>query len=139
MTNQTVKETFRAFKFLIISISAGLIELGSFTLMNEIFHWNYWVSYLIALVLSVVWNFTVNRKITFKAAGNIKQAMFLVFLFYVVFTPSSAYLGDLAENNGVNEYIVLAVTMILNFVLEYLFTRYIVYRKNVDTAVKNKK
>lgn len=136
------KELVRALKFLLISISAGIIQIASFTLFNEVFHWNYWVGYLLSLTLSILWNFTINRKYTFKSASNVKIAMLLVLAFYVVFTPVSTLLGQLAENGGVNEYIVLAVTMILNFVLEFLYTRYLVYRHSCDTAVtkdKNKK
>lgn len=133
------KEFFRALKFLIISISAGLIQIGSFTLMNEVFGWNYWVGYLVSLLLSIIWNFTINRKYTFKAANNVKIEMLLVLAFYAVFTPLSTWLGALAEDAGVNEYIVLAVTMVLNFVLEFLYTRYIVYRNSCDTAVNKKK
>lgn len=131
-----MKEFFRALKFLIISISAGLIQIGTFALFNEVFLWNYWVSYLLSLILSIIWNFTINRKFTFKSANNIKIAMLLVLAFYAVFTPLSTWLGELAENRGVNEYIVLAVTMISNFVLEFLYTRFLVYRNSCDTAVK---
>ena len=137
--NSKTKEFFRALKFLLISISAGVIQIGTFTLFNEVFGWNYWVGYLLSLLLSIVWNFTINRKYTFKSANNIKVAMLLVLAFYVVFTPLSTWLGELAENAGVNEYIVLAVTMILNFVLEFLYTRYVVYRNSCDTAVKKEK
>jgi len=132
------KEFFRALKFLIISISAGIIQIGTFALFNEVFQWNYWLSYLLSLLLSIVWNFTINRKITFKSANNIKLAMLLVLAFYAVFTPLSTWLGELAENSGVNEYIVLAVTMISNFVLEFLYTRYFVYRNSCDTAQSKK-
>ena len=132
---KSAKEFFRALKFLIVSISAGIIQIGTFALFNEVFHWNYWVSYLLSLLLSIIWNFTINRKVTFKSANNIKIAMLLVLAFYVVFTPLSTWLGNLAENAGINEYIVLAVTMILNFVLEFLYTRYFVYRNSCDTAL----
>ena len=133
------KEIFRALKFLIISISAGLVQLGSFTLLNELFRFNYWVSYIIALFLSVLWNFTINRKYTFQSANNIRIAMLLVLAFYAVFTPLSTWLGDLFERQGVNEYLVLAVTMVANFILEFLYTRWIVYRNSCDTAPLRKK
>lgn len=133
-----LKEFFRALKFLIISISAGIIQIGSFALFNEVFVWNYWVSYLLSLLLSIIWNFTINRKVTFKSANNVKIAMLLVLAFYAVFTPLSTWLGELCENSGVNEYIVLAVTMIANFVLEFLYTRFVVYRNSCDTAVSKK-
>ena len=134
-----LKELFRAIKFLLISISAGIIQIGSFTLFNEVFKWNYWVGYLISLLLSIIWNFTINRRYTFKSANNVKIAMLLVLLFYAVFTPVSTILGNLAESGGVNEYIVLAVTMILNFVLEFIYTRYVVYRNSCDTLIKKSK
>ena len=132
------KEWIRALKFLIISISAGIIQIASFALFNEVFGWNYWVGYLLSLLLSIVWNFTINRKITFKSANNVKLAMLLVLAFYAVFTPVSTWLGELAENSGVNEYLVLAVTMISNFVLEFLYTRFFVYRNSCDTAFSKK-
>ena len=131
-----LKEFFRALKFTLISISAGIIQIGLFALLNEVFEWNYWVSYLSSLLASILWNFTINRKVTFKSAKNVTVAMLLVLAFYAVFTPVSTILGELAENNGVNEYIVLAVTMISNFVLEFLFTRFVVYRNSCDTAQK---
>ena len=136
MKKTTVKELIRALKFLVISISAGLIQIGSFTLFNEAFKWNYWVGYLTSLLLSVLWNFTVNRKVTFKSSGNVKLSMLLVLAFYAVFTPVSTVLGSMAEDGGVNEYVVLAVTMVANFALEFLYTRYVVYRNSCDTAVK---
>ncbi len=130
------KELIRAIKFAIISASAGIIQIGSFTLMNELLHLNYWFSYLVSLLLSVLWNFTVNRKFTFNASNNIVKAYLLVLAFYAVFTPISTVLGNLAQSNGINEYIVLGVTMVCNMVLEFLYTRFIVYRNACDTAGK---
>jgi len=130
------KELIRTIKFTLFSISAGIIQILLFTLMNELLTLDYWVSYITSLVASILWNFTINRKVTFKSASNVKIAMLLVFLFYIVFTPVSTVLGDLAEGAGANEYLVLALTMISNFVLEYLYTRYVVYRNSCDTAVK---
>ena len=132
------KELIRAVKFTLISISAGIVQALSFTLLNELLHANYWFAYLVSLVLSVLWNFTINRKFTFKSANNIKLSMLLVALFYAVFTPVSTYLGHLAETAGVNDYIVLAVSMISNLILEYLYTRFVVYRNSCDTANKDK-
>lgn len=136
MEKNKTKEIFRALKFLLISISAGLIELGSFTLFNELFHLDYWICYLFSVVLSVLWNFTVNRKLTFRSANNIRIAMLLVFAFYIVFIPCSTLLGNYATGLGVNEYIVKIATMLLNFTLEFLYCRLVVYRNSCDTAVK---
>ena len=133
-----VKEFWRAVKFTLFSISAGLIEIGSFTLMNELLHWNYWVCYLTALVLSVLWNFTLNRKFTFKSAANVPVAMLKVAAYYAVFTPLSTLLGNyLVETAGWNEYLVTALNMILNFVTEFLYQRFVVFGKTVDTAEKH--
>ena len=131
------KELLRAIKFTFISISAGIVQIASFTLFNEAFKWDYWYAYLPSLLLSILWNFTINRKFTFKSANNVKIAMLLVLGFYAVFTPVSTILGNLAENVNVNEYIILGVTMLANFVLEFLFTRYVVYKNSCDTAVQN--
>ena len=132
-----MKEFWRAVKFTLFSISAGLIEMGSFALMNEFFHWNYWVCYLTALVLSVLWNFTLNRKFTFKSAANVPVAMLKVAAYYVVFTPLSTLLGNwLVEKCGWNEYLVTALNMILNFATEFLYQRFFVFGKSVDTAGK---
>lgn len=132
------KELIRAVKFLLFSISAGVIQAVSFTLMNEIFQWNYWVCYLTALTLSVLWNFTLNRKFTFYSANNIPIAMLKVAAFYLVFTPLSTWGGQVLNDLGWNEYIVLALSMILNFVAEFLYDRYVVFGASLDTAKKKK-
>ena len=83
------KELIRSIKFLLFSISAGLIQMSSFALFKELLGWTNWLSYLLALVLSVLWNFTLNRKFTFKSANNVPIAMFKVACYYAVFTPLS--------------------------------------------------
>ena len=128
------KELMRAVKFTLFSISAGIIQLLSFTLMNEVFHWNYWVCYLTALILSVLWNFTLNRRFTFRSASNVPRAMALVLLFYCVFTPVTTLLGNyLAETLLWNEYLVTGINMLLNITTEYLYDRFVVFRKSLDT------
>ena len=137
METNKKKEWIRMVKFTLFSISAGLIEIVSFSLLNELLHLPYWMSYLIALVLSVLWNFTLNRKFTFKSAANVPVAMLKVACYYAVFTPLSTLLEhQLAGNLGWNEYLVTAINMILNFVTEFLFQRFVVYRNSVDTAEK---
>lgn len=134
MTNNK-KEIWQVVKFTLFSISAGVIQLGSFSLL-EIFIKTYWIAYLISLLLSILWNFTMNRKFTFKSATNVPIAMAKVLGFYLVFTPLSTWLGNLAEANGVNDFLILAITMISNFVLEYLFCKFVVYRGNENTLEK---
>ena len=92
--NRNKEEWIRAVKFTLFSISAGIIQVASFTLLNEVLRWNYWVCYLISLVLSVLWNFTMNRKVTFRSANNVPIAMLKVACFYLVFTPLSTWAGD---------------------------------------------
>lgn len=132
-----MKEFFRFLKFALISASAGLIELGSFTLFNELLHWPYWLSYMVALVLSVLWNFTLNRKYTFQSAADVPSAMFKVALFYAVFVPASTWIEHYMTGLGVNEYIVTIGNMVLNFVLEFLYQRFYVFRDSIDTNTKN--
>ena len=129
MENNKKKEFWRVVKFTLFSASAGLIEIGSFTLLNELTDWSYWPCYLIALVLSVLWNF--------QSAANVPVAMLKVALYYAVFTPLSTLLGNyLAETLGWNEYLVTALNMLLNFVTEFLYQRFFVFGKSIDTAKK---
>lgn len=123
-------------KFTLFSISAGAIQIGTFTLLFELAHLQEWIAYLIALVLSVIWNFTLNRKFTFKSAANIPLAMFKVACYYAVFTPLSTWWVDGLANIGWNEYVIVVGTMLVNFVTEFLFTRFVVYHNNINTAIK---
>lgn len=135
----------QAIKFTLFSISAGIIQAVTFALLEELpqvlfeVQLNYWLCYLPALILSVVWNFTFNRKFTFQSAVNVPIAMLKVLGYYAVFTPVSTILGELATQRfGVVEgsfgnYVILAVTMLTNFVTEFLFDKYVVF-----TDVKNK-
>ena len=133
-------ELLRSMKFLFFSISAGLIEIVSFALLNETLGWPYWPCYLIALILSVLWNFTLNRRYTFRSANTVPIAMAKVFLFYLIFTPASTFLGNwLAETVGWNEYLVTGLNMAMNFVLEFLYDRFFVFRDSIDTNTLAKK
>lgn len=129
-----MKETLRFLKFTFFSVSAGLIEILTFTLLNEFIHAPYWISYLTGLVLSVLWNFTLNRKYTFRSAGNVPAAMVKVALYYAVFTPLSTGLEHwLTMSAGVNEYIATGINMMLNFTTEFLYQRYYVFANTIDT------
>lgn len=134
------KELTRAIKFTLFSISAGVIELVSFELLNRLTSLNYWACYLPALILSVLWNFTLNRNITFKSASNIPIAMLKVAAFYIVFTPTSTIFGNyLAESLHWNATIVTIINMALNFILEFLYDRFYVFGKSIDTRTKKGK
>jgi len=136
LMKESKKELIRAIKFTLFSVSAGIIQAGTFALFNEVFRWNYWVCYLTSLVLSVLWNFTLNRKVTFHSAGNVPVAMLKVAAFYLVFTPLSTWGGDALTAMGWNEYLVLALSMITNFVTEFLYDRFFVFGSTIDTAGK---
>lgn len=145
MSDSRKQEFMRTLKFFIFSVSAGVIQILSFTAMNELLGdwWGYWPSYLISLILSVLWNFTFNRRFTFKSASNVPVAMLKVFAFYAVFTPLSTLLGDyLVKTAGWNEYLVTALNMVINLILEFLYQRFFVFNKTIDTndlAKKNVK
>lgn len=133
ITLSTKQNTVQFLKFTLFSISAGIIQTVSFTLLNELTPFAYWPSYLIALILSVLYNFTVNRRFTFKSVANIPIAMLKVTGYYCVFTPLSTWWGDYLTKIGWNDYLVLAGTMIINFITEFLFCRFVVYRNSIDT------
>ncbi|MEA5049990.1 MAG: GtrA family protein [Oscillospiraceae bacterium] len=123
----------QALKFLVFSASAGVIQIASFALLNELAKLPYWPCYLVALTLSVLYNFTVNRRFTFKSAANVPRAMFQIFVYYLIFTPLSTWWGDALTARGWNEYIVLFGTMVINFITEFCVCRFIVYRKSMYT------
>ena len=128
------EELKRTIKFVLFSISAGVIELGTFTILYEVLHWDYWVSYLIALVLSVVWNFTLNREFTFRSASNVPITMLKVAAYYAVFTPLTTLLGHYLEGTcGWDGMLVTILNMALNFVTEYLYQRFFVFGDSLDT------
>ena len=129
-----MKEYLRVILFVLFSASAAVIEMGSFALLNEFTGWSYWPCYLIALICSIVWNFTLNRKFTFRSAANIPVAMLKTFGFYLVFTPATTILGSyLADTLLWNEYLVTGINMALNLVTEYLFQRYVVFKDSLDS------
>lgn len=131
------KELIRKIKFTLFSISAGVIEIVLFTLLDRFTGWTYWPKYLIALIASVIWNFTLNREYTFKSANNVPIAMIKVAIFYAIFTPVSTIVGNyLAENLGWNDILVTLLNMLFNFVLEYLYDKYVVFRGSIDTKTK---
>lgn len=128
------KEMLRGLKFGMFSISAGIVEITTFSIFNELTNWRYWPCYVLALFLSVLWNFTLNRRYTFQSANNVPVAMLKIVGFYCVFTPASTILGNyLADTLQWNEYLVTLLIMLSNFVLEFLFDRFFVFRKSIDT------
>ncbi len=144
------ENALQAVKFACFSASAGIIQVVTFTLLNELlpttdstnaiaqwfFNSEYGGSYLVALTLSVLWNFTFNRKFTFKSAANIPVAMLKIFGFYCVFTPLSTILGEMVAQRFTAdfvEYIILAVTMATNMISEFLYCRFFVYRNSMNT------
>lgn len=133
------KELIRTAKFVLFSISAGIIQIAVFTILEEILHVTHWISYLVSLVTSVLWNFTLNRKFTFHSANNVPIAMLKVAAFYLVFTPVSTWWTAVLTGAkfGWNEYLVLVLTMLINFVSEYLYDRFFVFGKSIDTAKAN--
>ena len=142
---QTIVQTV---KFVIFSTGAGVIQTVSFTLLNEVLKLDYWKAYLPALVLSVLFNFTVNRQFTFKSAANVPVAMLKVAGYYCVFTPLSTWGGNALKAwldltfpaiASWSEYIVLALTMLLNLSTEFLFCRFVVYRNSINTNKAGKR
>ncbi len=123
---------WQAIKFTLFSISAGVIQIGSFAIL-EVFIEGYWIPYLASLLLSILWNFTLNRRYTFKSAANVPVAMAKILGFYAVFTPLSTWLGNIAAVAGAPEFLVLGITMLANFVLEFLFCKFVVYRGQENT------
>ena len=151
MSGRGKHEAWQAVKFTLFSASAGIIQIGTYTLMYEVFHWAPWLSYLVSLILSVLWNFTFNRKYTFRSDANVTRSMLLVGLFYLVFTPVSTWwTAALTGENPftgasasaeplMNNYVVQIGTMLINFVTEFLYQKFVVYRNSIDTNERARK
>lgn len=140
MKKTVSKEVARTVKFALFSASAGLIQAAVFTALNELTGWPYWPCYLSSVVLSTLWNFTLNRRFTFKATNNVALAMVKVAAFYCVFTPVTTILGNyLAEDLLWNKYLVTGLMMTSNLVCEYLYDKFFVYKGSIDTNSLAKK
>ena len=127
------KNTLQAIKFTLFSLSAGLIQIISFALLHDVLGWeSYWTSYLPSLVLSVIWNFTFNRKFTFKPTGHVARDMALVALYYLIFTPATTWLGNWLEAIGWHDWLIQLLNMLLNFITEFLFQKFVVYREDAE-------
>lgn len=149
--NSGKHELWQAAKFTLFSISAGIIQIGTYTLFYEVFHWSPWLAYLVSLILSVLWNYTFNREYTFRSDADVKRSMLLVALFYAVFTPLSTwwtaaltgenpFTGAAASSEPlVNNYLVQAGTMLINFITEFLYQKFVVYRGQIDTNERARK
>lgn len=132
------KSLWQMLKYAIFSVSAGVIQTVSFILLYNVLLQEKWYSfsYIVSLALSVIWNFTLNRKYTFQAVVNVPVAMLKVAAFYVVFTPVSAWLGQIAETAGWNGNLVQILTMFANFVLEFLYFKFVVFRGRDEKTQK---
>lgn len=128
-----IQSLIQFLKFLIFSAGAGIIQFGTFTLLSELTDWTFWPCHLPALVLSVLFNFTINRRFTFKSVANIPAAMIKVLCYYLVFTPASVFGGQALMDLGWNRYIVEIGAMVINFVTEFLFWRFFVFGKTINT------
>ena len=127
-------ELFRTIKFTLFSASAGIIEILVFSLLTELTSLGYWFCYLTALILSILWNFTLNRNFTFKSASNVPLAMLKVAIYYCIFTPLTTIGGNyLVETLLWNSYLVTVINMILNFATEYLYDRFFVFKDSIDS------
>lgn len=135
----TKTQIIQFLKFLGFSLSAGVIQLLSFELLytwTEALPW--WPAYLISIVLSVVWNFTFNRKFTFKSASNVPLAMTIVAIYYCMFIPVSVFGGDALEGIGWNGTLVTVLMMVINFITEFFWDKYIVFNDKLLAKVFKK-
>ena len=130
MKNQSL---IQFIKFTLFSLSAGVIQTVTFALMYDVIHITYWPSYLTSFILSSLWNFTFNKKFTFKSAANVPIAMAKLCVFYVIFAPLSTWLGQVVESAGVDGNLVFILTLVANFVLEFIYSKLVVYRNQENT------
>lgn len=147
------KTAVQVLKYAVCTASAGILQFVSFTILQAVIPENIGTIYFIvedmslatfiattiALALSILWNFTINRKFTFKAAGNVARAMILAFLFYVPFYPFQTWYVHTVKmalgNTDAAGLLAEATVMLINGVLEFCWQKFFIYRKEADTAV----
>ena len=135
-----VQEIIKLLTFVGCEASAALVQIGVYTLLDVTTGWTYWQKYLPALIASVLWSFTANRKFTFKSVSNIPLAMLKVTIYYTIFTPVSTWWGDaLAAQHWVispqaQGYVILIGTMLVNFVTEFCVYRFWVYPHSINSS-----
>lgn len=147
------KGVLQFIKYALCAASAGIIQLALFSILQAVIPQSgktirfivedmdlvTFISTTVALCASILWNFTFNRKFTFKDAGNVPKAMLLAFLFYVPFYPfqtwyvhtiKSLLLGPLStQASGI---IAEGSVMVINFVLEFMWQKFVVFRKRKE-------
>lgn len=130
----TKENILQTVKFALFSASAGIIQIATYTLFYEACHFKEWIAYLISLVLSVLWNFTFNRKFTFKSANNVPIACLKSRLIIACSLRSSTWFTKYATTDLMwNNYLVEALCMVTNFVTEFLYDRFVVFRNSMNT------
>lgn len=163
------KKAKRFLKYAIIAISGGLIQLTAYIILSdaikldkhvsfdaiyqkqpwltEIFYdpdtgKTYGLSYFIAVSLSVIWNFTFNRKYTFKSASNVPKAMLLFVLYYAFSIPFNCW--AIVQLNKLvvfplSDKVILICIMLANGLPAFFYQRYVVFGRSLDTKHKKKK
>ncbi len=136
------QQFFQFIKFTLFSASAGAIQLLSTTILHQWTGWlldYYWLAYIIGLTLSVIWNFTFNRKFTFKAANNIPLAMTLVIIYNCIIVVPLALGGDALVNLWGEQWgiLVTAISLLINFITEFFWDKYIVFNQKVTDKILN--
>ena len=140
-TKPTKKQQFFQFvKFTLFSVSAGVIQLLSTTILHQWTGWlsnYYWLAYIIGLTLSVIWNFTFNRKFTFKATNNVPLAMALVILYNCIIVVPLAFGGDALVNLWGEQWgiLVTAISLLINFITEFFWDKFIVFKRAVTDRI----
>lgn len=136
----TKKQQFlQLLKFTAFSLSAGIIQ---FLLQSTLFDWThvltYWQAYPIALTASVIWNFTFNRKFTFKASSNVPIAMVLVVIYNLLIVVPFAILGEYLVQLWGDAYGMLVTVLLLlfNFVTEFFWDKFVVFNDKLVTKIE---
>lgn len=127
----------QAIKFTLLSITAAGVEVASFALLEWLrlsTDWYpIWVSQSVSLALSVIYNFTVNRQFTFKSSNNIPIAMLKVALFYAFFIPLSSWAVQVLSDLGWANWLLKGLSLIVNFIGEFLWWKFFVFRGSENT------
>lgn len=115
------KTFFQAIKYLMVGGSSAVIELVLFQLLSAVFAIPLAAANVTAVVVSTVFNFLVNRNVTFKSTSSSLRSLVLYLLLFAFNTTFSTVVISLLAAQGVYPLVAKVCTMacivLWNFVL----------------------
>ncbi|WP_423190547.1 GtrA family protein [Alkalibacterium sp. f15] len=76
--------------YFLFGLVTSSISILSFYVLNEIVGWHYLVANIVAVILSILFSYTVNKRYVFKTHTKTRKAFVKEFVFFVLFRSTGA-------------------------------------------------